>query len=147
MASDVSSIGKHLCCAAAVAVALMAGQPTAAAAQGKALAPIPGQTLALMKARDTNPAAPILMRIYKKESELEVWKRARSGRYVLLKTFPICRWSGQLGPKQKQGDRQAPEGFYSVTPKQMNPNSSYYLSFDLGFPNATTGPTAPTALS
>jgi hypothetical protein len=65
-----------------------------------------------------------------------VWKRARSGRYVLLKTFPICRWSGQLGPKQKQGDRQAPEGFYSVTPKQMNPNSSYYLSFDLGFPNA-----------
>lgn len=135
MALRVSTFRKHLCCTAALAAALMLGQASAAAAQGKDLAPIPGQTLALMKARDTTPAAPILMRIYKKESELEVWKRARNGRYVLLKTFPICRWSGQLGPKQKQGDRQAPEGFYSVTPKQMNPNSSYYLSFDLGFPN------------
>jgi murein L,D-transpeptidase YafK len=136
MASDVSIFGKHLCCTAAVAAALVLGQPSAVAAQGKELAPIPGQTLALMRARDTDAAAPILMRIYKKEAELEVWKRARSGRYVLLKTFPICRWSGQLGPKQKQGDRQAPEGFYSVAARQMNPNSSYYLSFDLGFPNA-----------
>jgi murein L,D-transpeptidase YafK len=72
----------------------------------------------------------------KKESELEVWKKARNGRYVLLKTFPICRWSGQLGPKTRQGDRQAPEGFYAVAPWQMNPNSAYHLSFDLGYPNA-----------
>jgi murein L,D-transpeptidase YafK len=135
MASRVSTFRKHLCCTAAVLALLVLGQAPAAAAQGKELAPIPAQTLALMTARNTTPAAPILMRIYKKEAELEVWKRAQSGRYVLLKTFPICRWSGQLGPKQKQGDRQAPEGFYSVTPKQMNPNSSYYLSFDLGFPN------------
>lgn len=99
-------------------------------------APIPAPTLALMAAKGTGPAAPILVRIYKKEAELEVWKQARGGRYVHLKTFPICRWSGQLGPKRRQGDRQAPEGFYSVTPKQMNPNSAYYLSFDLGFPNA-----------
>jgi murein L,D-transpeptidase YafK len=76
------------------------------------------------------------MRVYKKEAELEVWKQAKDGRYLHLKTVPICRWSGQLGPKRQEGDRQAPEGFYSVTPSQMNPNSAHYLSFDTGFPNA-----------
>jgi len=54
----------------------------------------------------------------------------------LLKTYPICRWSGELGPKTRKGDRQAPEGFYTVKPGQMNPNSHYYLSFDIGYPNA-----------
>ena len=73
---------------------------------------------------------------YKKESELEVWKRGSNGKYALLKTYPICRWSGQLGPKIREGDRQVPEGFYTVTPGQMNPNSAYYLSFDTGYPNA-----------
>ena len=110
---------------------------SAASAQpAKHLAPIPASTVALMTAKGTSPSAPLLMRVFKKESELEVWKLGRDGRYVHLKTFPICRWSGQLGPKMRVGDRQAPEGFYSVTPRQMNPNSSYYLSFDTGFPNA-----------
>jgi murein L,D-transpeptidase YafK len=117
--------------------AILASQsPLAAGLPEKALAPIPAPTLALMAARNTDASAPILIRAFKKESELEVWKRARDGRFVLLKTYPICRWSGQLGPKAKQGDRQTPEGFYSVAPKQMNPNSAYYLSFDTGFPNA-----------
>ncbi|MEA2758501.1 MAG: hypothetical protein QOH65_1114 [Methylobacteriaceae bacterium] len=106
------------------------------AENGKATAPIPIQTLALMTAKNTSPSAPVLIRTYKKEAELEVWKLARDGRYVHIKTFPICRWSGQLGPKQTQGDRQAPEGFYSIARRQMNPNSHYYLSFDTGFPNA-----------
>ncbi len=56
--------------------------------------------------------------------------------FQLLKTYPICRWSGELGPKIKQGDRQAPEGFYTITPGLMNPNSSYYLAINIGFPNA-----------
>ncbi|WP_052764064.1 L,D-transpeptidase family protein [Microvirga massiliensis] len=102
----------------------------------KRLAPIPPATMALMAKRGVTPSDPILVRIYKKESELELYKLGRDGRYALLKTYPICRWSGQLGPKQKQGDRQAPEGFYTVSPGQMNPNSNYYLSFDLGYPNA-----------
>ena len=89
-----------------------------------------------MRGKNTSPAAPLLIRIYKKEAELEVWKRSAGGRYVHLKTFPICRWSGQLGPKQKEGDRQTPEGFYAITASQMNPNSKHYLSFDTGFPNA-----------
>lgn len=78
----------------------------------------------------------MMIRVYKESSELEVWKRTSSGRYALLKTYPICKWSGALGPKFQQGDYQSPEGFYDVTPASMNPKSSYHLSFNVGFPNA-----------
>jgi murein L,D-transpeptidase YafK len=117
------------------AILAMSGAP-ARAQNDKATAPIPAATVALMAAKNTSPSAPVLIRSYKKEAELEVWKLAKDGRYVHIKTFPICRWSGQLGPKQTQGDRQAPEGFYTIARRQMNPNSHYYLSFDTGFPNA-----------
>ena len=80
--------------------------------------------------------SPILVRLFKQEAELEVWKQDRSGRFALLKTYPICRWSGDLGPKVREGDRQAPEGFYTISPGQMNPQSAYYLSFNTGYPNA-----------
>src|SRR3954449_6301462 len=125
-------------CAVTMALAALAssGERVSAGDLPKHEAPIPAATLALIRAKDTTPAAPILIRTYKKEAELEVWKKARNGRFVLLKTFPICRWSGQLGPKRTQGDRQTPEGFYAITPKQMNPNSAYYLSFNIGYPNA-----------
>ncbi|NNM73559.1 murein L,D-transpeptidase [Enterovirga sp. DB1703] len=89
-----------------------------------------------MSEKGMTKSDPILVRVFKKESELEVWKRSVDGHYAHLKTYPICRWSGQLGPKRREGDRQAPEGFYTITPAQMNPNSSYYLSFDTGYPNA-----------
>ena len=89
-----------------------------------------------MSSKGMSPADPIMIRIHKKESELELWKRDRSGQYALLKTYPMCRWSGQLGPKKREGDRQAPEGFYAVNSTQMNPRSQFYLSFNLGFPNA-----------
>ena len=101
----------------------------------KALAPIPAATIALMAAKGTSPSAPLVVRTYKKEAELEIWKQNADGRFVYIKTFPICRWSGQLGPKMYPGDRQTPEGFYPIYPRQMNPNSHYYLSFDTGFPN------------
>jgi murein L,D-transpeptidase YafK len=97
---------------------------------------IPPATQALMTQKGMTRYDPILIRSFKKESELEVWKQGRDGRYALLKTYPMCRWSGQLGPKVREGDRQAPEGFYDITPAQMNPNSSYFLSFNMGFPNA-----------
>lgn len=101
----------------------------------RSLAPIPRETIALMEKVGTTKDAPMLIRAYKKEAELEIWKMRADGRYVHLKTFPMCRWSGQLGPKVREGDRQVPEGFYSITPAQMNPNSSYYLSFNVGYPN------------
>ena len=124
--------------ALAGATALLVGCQHAALPTGPARSqvPIPSSTLALMASKGMSSSDPILIRAYKKEAEMEVWKRDRSGRYALLKTLPICRWSGQLGPKVRQGDRQTPEGFYAVTPAQMNPNSAYYLSFDTGFPNA-----------
>ena len=101
----------------------------------KHLRPIPTVLLSDMQAKGMTSSDPILVRIFKQENELEVWKRESSGRYALLKTYGICRWSGQLGPKTREGDRQAPEGFYLVTPRQMNPRSELFLSFDLGFPN------------
>ena len=85
---------------------------------------------------DTTPSSPVLIRAYKKEAELEIWKMKSDGRYALLKTYPICRWSGQLGPKKTEGDMQVPEGFYTIAPGQMNPNSHYYLAFNVGYPNA-----------
>ena len=103
---------------------------------GKAMAPLPSALVAEMDKKNMDKDSPILIRAFKQEAELEVWKQDRTGQFALLKTYPICRWSGELGPKIKEGDRQAPEGFYKITPGQMNPNSAYYLSFDLGYPNA-----------
>ena len=93
-------------------------------------------TLKQMETFNMDRAAPILVRIYKEENTLEVWKQDRNGKFALLNSYPICKYSGNLGPKLMQGDRQAPEGFYDITPDQMNPNSSQYLAFDTGFPNA-----------
>jgi len=98
--------------------------------------PVPPQTVAAMEALGSSKNAPVLIRTYKKEAEFEIWKMKADGRYAYFKTYPMCRWSGQLGPKVREGDRQVPEGFYSITPAHMNPNSAYYLSFDVGYPNA-----------
>ena len=65
-----------------------------------------------------------------------MWKQDRGGRYALLKTYPVCRYSGTLGPKKAEGDYQAPEGFYDIRLGQMNPHSIEYLSFNVGYPNA-----------
>ena len=76
----------------------------------------------------------VFIRIFKMTAELELWINIDEY-YQLLKIYPICKQSGYLGPKLQEGDGQGPEGFYSVTKKQLNPNSSYHLSFNLGFPN------------
>lgn len=102
---------------------------------GRATQPIPASLRGEMSKRSMSQSSPVLVRIFKQESELEVWKRDASGKFALLKTYPICRWSGKLGPKTRSGDRQAPEGFYHVDARMLNPLSSYYLSFDLGYPN------------
>jgi len=80
--------------------------------------------------------APVFLRVFKKEGRVEAWvKDEQSLRYKPFKSYPVCKFSGRLGPKQRQGDGQAPEGFYMVTARQMNPNSQYHLSFNLGYPN------------
>jgi murein L,D-transpeptidase YafK len=86
---------------------------------------------------------PVFIRIIKESSELEVWMDRKEGdgqargmqEWVHLHTYPICRWSGALGPKMQEGDGQSPEGFYLVSKRSLNPNSNYHLSFNLNFPN------------
>ncbi len=119
--------------------ALLAGCNTdevSLATNAKANQPVPPKLLAAVADKNMDLQSPILIRLFKEEAELEVWKQDRTGHFALLKTYPICRWSGDLGPKVREGDRQAPEGFYSISPAQMNPQSAYYLSFNTGFPNA-----------
>ncbi len=97
--------------------------------------PIPSALQSKLSAMGSSAAAPMMIRIFKESSELEVWKQVNGGGYKLLKTYEVCAWSGELGPKFREGDRQAPEGFYTITPGLMNPNSQYYLAFNTGFPN------------
>ena len=78
---------------------------------------------------------PVYIRIFKEESLLEVWIRS-GAEYKLLKKYFICAYSGALGPKEKEGDKQSPEGFYRVTKSSLNPKSKFHLSFNLGYPNA-----------
>jgi murein L,D-transpeptidase YafK len=85
--------------------------------------------------QDLKMRLPVFIRIFKEESELEVWME-KAGRWTLFHSYPVCRWSGKLGPKLREGDRQAPEGFYAVGLGQLNPKSRWHLSFNLGFPNA-----------
>lgn len=75
------------------------------------------------------------VRIYKREARLEVWLAGEEGRYRHFRDYPICAFSGSPGPKLKEGDRQAPEGFYKVRRAQLNPASRHHLAFNLGFPN------------
>lgn len=96
---------------------------------------LPASTQALLAIKGMKLEAPIFVRIFKEESEFEVWK-LKDGRFQHFRTYPICAWSGELGPKVQQGDRQAPEGFYTVGRAQMNPHSLYHLAFNIGFPNA-----------
>lgn len=126
-------------CAAAAAVAVACllaacsgNAPTIPAAEQ----PLSKDTMSMLGRKGMDTGAPIFVRIFKEESELEVWKARDDGRFYHFKTYPICNWSGNVGPKTALGDHQAPEGFYRVSDTQMNPNSQYYLAFNLGYPNA-----------
>src|SRR5262245_43624585 len=72
---------------------------------------LPPELLSLLRQKKMPIRSPILVRVFKEEAELEVWKQDTTGRFQILKTYPICRWSGDLGPKLQEGDRQTPEGF------------------------------------
>jgi murein L,D-transpeptidase YafK len=102
----------------------------------KDLEPVPAKLIKEMRKLDMPINAPIMIRVIKSEDLLEVWKQKRNGRYALLAEYKVCQWSGKIGPKFKEGDRQTPEGFYTVNRHQLNPHSKYYLAFNIGFPNA-----------
>ncbi len=88
-----------------------------------------------LKGREMEFGAPVFIRIFKQERHLEVWMKKKE-RFELFRTYKVAAMSGKPGPKLKEGDLQAPEGFYTIGPSQMNPNSQFHLSFNLGYPNA-----------
>jgi len=77
--------------------------------------------------------SPIMIRIFKSEGEFEVWAQ-KGSRFELLATYPICNWSGKLGPKLTEGDRQSPEGLYSIGASQLHRTGRWPRSLDIGYP-------------
>jgi murein L,D-transpeptidase YafK len=90
---------------------------------------------AALEARGVEEMGEVFFRVFKREQEMEVWVREIGAeRYTLLRTYPVCETSGELGPKRRQGDRQIPEGFYAID--IFNPQSQYHLSMRVDYPNA-----------
>ncbi|MBW9087106.1 L,D-transpeptidase family protein [Rhizobium wenxiniae] len=134
---------KHIALALLVATALTGCNDTLDSATGvdiskvknKVEQPLSAKVVADMQAKNMPRNSPIMIRIYKEEGKLEIWKAKADNRFDMIRSYDICAWSGKLGPKVKEGDRQAPEGFYNLTPAHLNPNSKYYLAINTGFPN------------
>jgi murein L,D-transpeptidase YafK len=127
---------KRICVTLAAVAATLALWGCAKIEIAPHLMPLSTDTMMLLGKKGMSAGAAIFVRIFKEESELEVWKQREDGHFYHFKTYPICNWSGELGPKVTQGDKQAPEGFYTITQRQMNPNSQFHLAFNLGYPNA-----------
>ncbi len=87
-----------------------------------------------LAARAMELGNPILIRIFKVEAELEVWMQVGQ-RFELFTTYPICNWSGTLGPKLSEGDKQSPEGLYAIGSRQLRRSARWRRSLDIGFPN------------
>ena len=80
------------------------------------------------------PPTAVFFRAFKNESKFEVWAmHPKKNVFKLVKTYPICHKSGVIGPKREEGDRQVPEGFYKIN--VFNPQSNFYLSLGLNYPN------------
>lgn len=91
----------------------------------------------LLEQKDLQYGDPVFLRAFKEEEELEVWVRHKeSGKFRLLRRYPIAAMSGRLGPKLEEGDRQVPEGFYAFSKRSMKPDSTFHLAFNIGYPNA-----------
>ncbi|MDA7880801.1 L,D-transpeptidase family protein [Akkermansiaceae bacterium] len=90
---------------------------------------------AAFKEKDLTWGAPVFLRAFKEENILELWVKSADEKYLLFKSYPIAGASGSLGPKLCEGDRQVPEGFYFVAKRQLNPQSRFHLSFNIGYPN------------
>jgi len=134
---------KMLCCGGLLCVGSLAAGGEAAAAMNPSSAmapttapePSPSDLERRLAGMGLTAGSPVMIRIFKKESELELWIE-KHGRFELFQTYAICSWSGKLGPKLREGDRQAPEGFYSVDMHQLRLRGRNARSFYIDFPNA-----------
>ena len=78
----------------------------------------------------------VFFRAFKQEQKFEIWAKNKAEiTFKLIKTYDFCAATGILGPKRQSGDRQMPEGFYTID--AFNPTSNYYLSFRVNYPNAS----------
>lgn len=109
--------------------------PTSARAE-RAMAKVSPELKKALNEMAADLGGEVFIRVFKREGELEVWVKNREQSYALFRTYPICNYSGGLGPKERQGDHQAPEGFYYVNAGRLNPWSRFHLSMNLGYPNA-----------
>jgi len=76
----------------------------------------------------------IFIQVFKKEQILEVWAKDKSEKkFKKLIEYKFCKFSGALGPKRKEGDKQIPEGLYYIN--RFNPKSNFHLSLGLNYPN------------
>jgi murein L,D-transpeptidase YafK len=119
----------------AVCTTLAADEVPSSERSRRAIASVELSLLSELRQKGLQYGSPVFIRIFKQSAELELWVK-NDRQYELFKTYPICYFSGSLGPKTQQGDNQAPEGFYFVRPGSLNPWSTYHLSFNLGYPNA-----------
>ena len=102
-----------------------------------ARAKVEPQLTELLTKQNLKFGSPVFIRAIKEDSVLELWMKPEGkDSYVLVKSYPIAKWSGELGPKMKEGDGQTPEGFYRTTLKDLNPKSKFHLSFNIGYPNS-----------
>ncbi|MEZ5997591.1 MAG: murein L,D-transpeptidase family protein [Hyphomonas sp.] len=124
-----------MCLPAVLAVAGVNDVPSSPRSRAAIAREAPALTEALAE-KGLTLGAPVYLRLTKEPAVMTAYVRNADGVYEPFRSWPVCAFSGKLGPKQAEGDLQAPEGFYSVSPGQMNPSSSYHLSFDLGYPNA-----------
>lgn len=120
---------------AVLAVAGVDDVPSNARSRAAIAAHAPELTEAL-EAKGLALGAPVYFRLTKEPAVMTAYVQDAEGEYEAFRSWPVCAFSGKLGPKQAEGDLQAPEGFYAVSPGQMNPSSAFHLSFDLGYPNA-----------
>ncbi|MBB1436523.1 murein L,D-transpeptidase [Pseudoalteromonas sp. SG43-6] len=114
--------------------ALSTDIPTSSRAE-RAISGIEAQLKKELAEKDLKYGAPIFIRIFKDPGVLEVWVEAGEGVFSKFKSYEICTFSGELGPKLREGDNQSPEGFYFVNSARLNPWSKFHLSFNLGYPN------------
>lgn len=126
--------GIWLCVLAMLCIFDVYALPTSARAE-KAIERVSPRLSKELAERGRTLGTPVFIRIFKREAILELWLQGEGGRYSLFREYAICSFSGDIGPKTRQGDNQAPEGFYYVSANRLNPWSRFHLSMNLGYPN------------
>lgn len=81
------------------------------------------------------PPKKIALLAFKQEKEVQLWAKdnQKAARWHHIHTYPLTAYSGHLGPKLKEHDRQIPEGVYRLV--AFNPFSSMHLSLMINYPN------------